>query len=78
MSYLRYLCLFAYSCDENILCCVFVLSVFVLCAYVPGFSGLSIFVECGIKYHNPQPFTHLTLSIDTWTDIFDYHKHNER
>ena len=31
MSYLRYLCLFAYSGVQHILCCVFVLFVFVLC-----------------------------------------------
>jgi hypothetical protein len=38
MSYLRYLCLFAYSGVQHILCCVF------LCVpYVASFSGLSIF-----------------------------------
>ena len=31
MSYLRYLCLFAHSGVQHILCCVFVLFVFVLC-----------------------------------------------
>jgi hypothetical protein len=31
LSYLRYLCLFAYSGVPHILCCVFVLFVFVLC-----------------------------------------------
>jgi hypothetical protein len=31
MSYLRYLCLFAYSGFQHILCCVFVFLVFVLC-----------------------------------------------
>ena len=31
MSYLRYLCLFAYSGIQHIMCCVFVLFVFVLC-----------------------------------------------
>ena len=31
MSYLRYLCLFPYSDVQHILCCVFVLSFFVLC-----------------------------------------------
>jgi hypothetical protein len=35
VSYLRYLCLFAYSGVQHILCCVFVLFFFV--------SGLSIF-----------------------------------
>ena len=40
MSYLRYLCLFANSAAQHILCCVFVLFFFV---YVASFSGLSIF-----------------------------------
>ena len=31
MSYLRYLCLFAYSGVQHILCCVFVLFFFDLC-----------------------------------------------
>ena len=31
MSYLRYFCLFTYSGVQHILCCVFVLFVFVLC-----------------------------------------------
>ena len=31
MSYLRYLCFFAYSGVQHIVCCVFVLFVFVLC-----------------------------------------------
>ena len=31
MTYLLYLCLFAYSGVQHILCCVFVLFVFVLC-----------------------------------------------
>ena len=38
MSYLCYLCLFEYSGLQHILCCVFVLFVFV---YVASFSGLS-------------------------------------
>jgi hypothetical protein len=32
MSYLRYLCLFAHGDVLHILCCVFVLFVFILCA----------------------------------------------
>ena len=31
MTYLRYLCLFAYSSVQHILCCVFVVIVFVMC-----------------------------------------------
>ena len=41
MSYLRYLCLFAYSGVQHILCCVFVL-LFFIC--VASFSGLSILI----------------------------------
>jgi len=37
MSYLRYLCLFAYSGVQHILCCVFVLFFFVL---------LSVSMDC--------------------------------
>jgi len=40
VSYLRYLCLFAYSGIQHILCCGFALFFFV---YVASFSGLSIF-----------------------------------
>ena len=46
MSYLRCLCLLAYS-GVQILSCVFDLVVFVLCfvyPMLPGFSGLSIVV----------------------------------
>ena len=35
MSYLRYLCLFAYSGVQHILCCVFAMIVFVLCLVFP-------------------------------------------
>ena len=35
MSYLRYLCLFPYSGVQHILCCIFVLFVFVLCLVYP-------------------------------------------
>ena len=41
MSYLPYLCLFAHSGVQHILCCV--LFVFVLCTIFVCFSGLSIF-----------------------------------
>jgi hypothetical protein len=55
---LRYLCLFAYSGVQHILCCVYVLFFLV---YVPSFSGLSIF-DCpfGILWrlyiHNGSTF----------------------
>ena len=42
-SYLRYLYLLADSNVRYIWCCVYALFLFVLCTYVAGFSGLSIF-----------------------------------
>ena len=52
MSYLRYLCMFAHSGVQHILCCGFGLFVFVLClVYVASFSGLSIF-ECPSVFSN--------------------------
>jgi hypothetical protein len=47
MSYLRYLCLFAYSGVQHMLCCVFcfVSLRLVLCVpYVASFSGFSFFL----------------------------------
>ena len=38
----RYLCLFVYSGVQHILCCVFVLFLFVCIPHVANFSGLSI------------------------------------
>jgi len=35
MYYLRYLCLFTYSDVPHILCCVFVLFIYVLCTLLP-------------------------------------------
>jgi len=43
MSYLRYSCLFAYSGVQHILCCVFVLFVFVLSLVYPM---LPVSLEC--------------------------------
>jgi len=37
MSYLRYLCLFAHSGVQHILCCIFVLVFFVLCTQYSQF-----------------------------------------
>ena len=46
MSYLLYLCLFAYSGVQHILCCEFALFIFVLsCArYDASFPGFSILI----------------------------------
>jgi len=50
MSYLRYLCLFAHSGVQSILCCVFVLFVFILCfcfvCFHLVYPVLSIFLYC--------------------------------
>jgi uncharacterized membrane protein len=43
MSYLRYLCLFAYNDVLHILCCVFVCFSSSCVPFVSSFSGLSIF-----------------------------------
>ena len=43
MSYLRYLCLFAHSGVQHILCCDFVLFVFVPCLVYPMFT---VSLEC--------------------------------
>jgi hypothetical protein len=44
MSYLRYLCLLAYSGGQHILCCVLVLFVFVLCIVVSNTFCVVFFV----------------------------------
>jgi hypothetical protein len=46
MSYWRYLCLFAYSGLPLILCCVFALSVFVLCIVSCQFLWIVHFLSC--------------------------------
>jgi hypothetical protein len=43
MSHVRYLCLFAHSGVQRILCCVFVLFVFVLCTLCRQFLGIVYF-----------------------------------
>ena len=58
MSYLRYLCLFAYSGVQYILCCVFVLFVTAMCLVCPMFPvsldcpfliGSSVFSNVNLK-----------------------------
>jgi hypothetical protein len=44
MSYLRYLCLFPHSGVQHILCCVFVLFVFVLLALCCQFFWIAHFL----------------------------------
>jgi hypothetical protein len=43
MSYLSYLCLFAYNGDQHILCCVFILIVLVLCTLCSQFFWIANF-----------------------------------
>jgi len=43
MSYLRYLCLFAHSDVQHILCCVFALFFFVLCTLCYQFLWVVLF-----------------------------------
>ena len=51
MSYLHYLCLFAYSGVQDILCCVFVCLSSSCVTYVASFYGLSIF-DCLFSFSN--------------------------
>jgi hypothetical protein len=44
MSYLRYMCLFAHSGIQHILCCVFVLIFFVLCTLYCQFLWFVLFL----------------------------------
>ena len=79
MSYLRYLCLFAYSGDQDILCCVFVLFFFVLCTLcchflwiVNVFAVPSVFsnVYLSTKYYHfiiTDARTYY-LSVKDWTN----------
>jgi hypothetical protein len=78
MSYLRYMCLFAYSGVQHILCCrVFVLFSSSCVTYVVSFSGLSILivtsvfaiVYCTIE-KKMQMHWHLVYSISL------FHLHN--
>jgi hypothetical protein len=46
MSYLRYLCLLTHSGVQHILCCVFVLFVFVLCLVYGGVQQILCCVFC--------------------------------
>ena len=53
MSYLRYLCLFVHSGIQHILCCVFVLFVFVL---------LPVSLDCPFSFA-PSVFSYVYLNI---------------
>jgi len=57
MSYLRYLGLFAYSDVHRILCCVFVLFVFILCLVYPM---LLVSLDC-LFFIAPSVFSNVYL-----------------
>ena len=57
MSYLRYLCLFAHSGVQHILCCVFVLFFFVLCILCCQFLWIVYF------WLPPSVFSNLYLHV---------------
>ena len=44
MSYLRYLCLFAYIGVQHILCCIFDLVFFILCTLYYQFLWIDLFL----------------------------------
>jgi hypothetical protein len=58
MSYLRYLCLFAYSGVQHILCCVFVLFFFVF--FVPYVDSFLSFLIAPSVFSN----VYLSVSLD--------------
>jgi hypothetical protein len=58
MSYLRYLCSFAHSGVQHILCCVFFPSSSI--RYVASFTGLFIF-DWPFVYQNERTFVSPTL-----------------
>jgi hypothetical protein len=58
MSYLRYFCLFTYSVVYHILCCVFVLLVFVFM-----YPMLSVSLDCPVSLA-PSVFYDIYLYID--------------
>jgi hypothetical protein len=75
MSYLRYLCLFAYSGVQHILCCVFILFVFVLCLV---YAMLPVSLNCPFLI-TPSVFSDIylqqaeamqTLSLVMWFDRY--------
>ena len=57
MSYLRYLCLFAYSCVQHILCCVFALFFCVLSVICCQFLWIvhSVFSNVYFAINLPLP-----------------------
>jgi hypothetical protein len=73
MSYLRYLCLFAHSCDQHILCCVFVLFFFVLYPMLPVYLVcpflLALLVFSNVYLH--AKFNEANIIYIFFTQVFD-------
>jgi hypothetical protein len=63
MSYLHYLCLFAYSCVQHILCCVFAIVFWVLCTQCCQFL---LIVYFGLPLRYSLTFIGLCGMSDCW------------
>ena len=50
MFYLRYVCLFAYSGAQHILCCVFVVFYFVLCCQFLWIVHFRLHLWCSLTF----------------------------
>ena len=68
MSYLPYLCLFAYSGVQQILCCIFVLFPSSCVHYHASFSGLSVYLIAPSVFSN----VHLFFSINLFNERMVY------
>jgi hypothetical protein len=62
VSYLHYLCLFAHSCVQHILCCVFVLFFFVLCTLCCQFLWI-------VHFYYPSIFSNVYLHCLCMNDL---------
>jgi energy-coupling factor transporter transmembrane protein EcfT len=73
MSYLRYVCLFAYNGVQHILCCVFVLFFFVLCTLCCQFLWIVLFWIAPSVFSNVyflyKHFNHVSLN---YKEKYDY------
>ena len=72
MSYLRYLCLFAYSGVQHILCYVFVLFVFVLCTLCCQFLWI---VHFWLPIRHSLKFIYLIILIYTMYTMYNKKKY---
>jgi hypothetical protein len=68
MSYLSYLCLFAYSGTQHILCCVFALFFFVMCTLCYQFLWIVHFL-LSLRYSLTFILTTICVSLDKLHDL---------